>query len=108
MSSKYWVGWRVLTEVLIVDYFIKNNISESKSFTTGDLIEKYHTTIRLLRPSNVDIRTTINQQLHELVMRNCLTKTIRGIYIITPQSTLMDKIYAKRFELEFEGIHNQN
>jgi len=101
MQNNPWVSWRVLTEILIVDYFIKNNLSELESFTTDNIIKQYLNIIRGMRPKNLDVRATINVELHELIRTGNLIKTLRGIYKIAPESTLMRKLYAKRFEIEF-------
>ncbi len=107
MESKNWCGWRTLTEIIIVNYFVKNNIPETQQFTNKELFEEYREVIHKIRPSNVDITGTINQELQLLVRTGSLTRPVRGIYKIIPESYLMKRIYYKKFEMEFEILYNE-
>lgn len=108
MSSQHWLSWEALTEICIIDYFISNDLHELQSFTTANLIDGYGSTLRKMRPDNVDIRATVNIQLNELIKSNNLVKPVRGIYNIAPGGQLMYKLYAKKMELEFNQIHKSN
>ena len=102
--KNHWIGWRVFTEILIIDFFISEEKSELESFRTNDIVKKYGNIVRKIRPTNIDISATINMELHEMIRQGQLVKPIRGLYNIKPGSRLMENIYIKKFENYFNDV----